>query len=189
MNKIRRIHGLGRKGYTTKKTLNDRSRGKQLILFPDNHTVSREGAKENIEIRVSILDVMWSRSKQWERKLLGRNSQLYNDTVLWLLGSELSMWFRFEVERCLSVIVCKNEAVDKNNCPLNSTRQAKNESQNRCAGHLNIFPPPDGILKYLETFSLSYVRYKLFSLPELRVSPGNVPLQLRPWILWTTLQH
>ena len=92
------------------------------------------------------------------------------------------MCFRFEVERCLSVIVGKNEALDKNNCLLNSTRQAKNESQNRCAGHLNIFPP-------LETFSLGHVRHKLFSLPELRVSPGNVPLQLRAWILWTTLQH
>ena len=92
------------------------------------------------------------------------------------------MCFRFEVERCLSVIVGKNEALDKNNCLLNSTRQAKNESQNRCAGHLNIFPP-------LQTFSLGHVRHKLFSLPELRVSPGNVPLRLRAWILWTTLQH
>ena len=34
-----------------KKTLNDWSRAKQLILFPENLNVSRGGAEENTEIR------------------------------------------------------------------------------------------------------------------------------------------
>ena len=33
----------------------------------------------------------------------------------------------------------------KTNCPLNSTRQAQNESKTHCTGHLNIFLPQNGI--------------------------------------------
>ena len=33
----------------------------------------------------------------------------------------------------------------KNDCPLNSTRQAKNESNNHCTGHLNICLPQNDI--------------------------------------------